>query len=160
MLIDHLITSSSLWNYLPINLRSIAPDTHTTPHQSSALLLPTLAEHSLFLVISYFRASNPPLHSFLPSIISLLFRVSLPLSRPPSFNQYSSRTNANKHLIIHHHLRLLVSRRLYKALLYFTLLYTLRPPHHILRSPHHALQLTHHTLRPPHHTFRPPHQTL
>ena len=28
----------------------------------------------------------------------LLFRVSLLLSRPASFNQYSSRTNANKHL--------------------------------------------------------------
>ena len=66
---------------------------------------------------------NPPLHSFLPSIISLLSRVSLLLSRPASFNQYSSRTNANKHLRIHHHLRVLVSRGLYKALLYFTLLY-------------------------------------
>ena len=64
----------------------------TTPPQSSALLLPTLAEHS------FFRALKPPLHSFLPSIISLLSRFPLLLSRPASFNQYSSRTNANKHL--------------------------------------------------------------
>ena len=47
------------------------------------------------------------------------------LSRPASFNQYSSRTNANKHLRIHHHLRVLVSLGLYKAVLYFTLLYYL-----------------------------------
>ena len=33
--------------------------THTTPPQSPALLLPTLAEHSLFLVIIFFRALNP-----------------------------------------------------------------------------------------------------
>ena len=48
--------------------------------------------------------------------------LSLLLSRPASFNQYSSRTNANKHLRIHHHLRVLVSRGLYKAFT-FTLLY-------------------------------------
>ena len=53
---------------------------------------------------------------------TLLSHLSLLLSRPVSFNQYSSRTNANKHLRIHHHLRVLVSRGLYKAftLLYFT----------------------------------------
>ena len=45
--------------------------------------------------------------------------VDMALSRPVSFNQYSSRTNANKHLRIHHHLRVLVSRGLYiKLLLY------------------------------------------
>ena len=79
---------------------------------------------------------NPPLHSFLPSIISLLSRVFLLLSRQASFNQYSSRTNANKHLRIHHHLRVLVSRGLYKALLYFlyfTLLMT-RPVREICQA--------------------------
>ena len=40
--------------------------------------------------------------------------------RSASLNQYSSRTNANKHLRINHHIRVLVSRGLYKALLYFT----------------------------------------
>ena len=115
-----LNSSPRLWNSLPIYLRSFTPDTHTTPPQSSALLLPTLAEHSLFLVISFFRALNPTLHSFLPSIISLLCRVSLLLSRPASFNQYSSRTNANKHLSIRRHLRVLVSRGYIK--LYFTYL--------------------------------------
>ena len=68
------------------------------------------------------HAAKTLLYSFLPSIISLLCHLSLLLSRPASFNQYSSRTNANKHLRIHHHLRVLVSRGLSKAftLLYFT----------------------------------------
>ena len=100
-------SSPRLWNYLLINLRSFVL-IHTTPPQSSALLLPTLAEHSHFLVISFFRASKPPLYSFLPSIISLLSRFSMLLSWPATFNQYSSRSNANKHLRIHHHLRMLV----------------------------------------------------
>ena len=52
----------------------------------------------------------------------MLSHLSLLLSRPASFKQYLSRTNANKHLRIHHHLRVLVSRGLYKA---FTLLYFL-----------------------------------
>ena len=52
-------SSPRLWNSLPINLRSFAPDTQTTPPQSPALLLPTLAEHSLFLVISFFHALKP-----------------------------------------------------------------------------------------------------
>ena len=64
--------------------------------------------------------TNPPLYSFPPSINSLLSRFSMLLSRPASFNQYSSRTNASKHQRIHHHLRVLISRGLYKALVYLT----------------------------------------
>ena len=93
---------------LSTNKFKILRSGHTPLLQSPALLLPTLAEHSLFLAISFFRASNQPLYSFLPSIIFLLSRFSLLLYRPASFNQYSSRTNANKHLRIHHHLQVLV----------------------------------------------------
>ena len=50
-------------------------------------------------------------------------RFSLLLPLPASCNQYSSRPNANKYPRIHHHLHVLVSRGLYKALLYFTLLH-------------------------------------
>ena len=71
--------SPCLWNSLPINLRSFAPDTRTTPPQSSALRRPTLAEHSLFLVISFFHALKstsslfPTLHNFLCSLVSPSF---------------------------------------------------------------------------------------
>ena len=117
-------SSPRLWNSLPINLRSFAPDTHhsttvmssTPSHPCRALSL----FHNKFL--SCLKTHLFTL--FLPSIIYLLSRFSLLLSRPASFNQYSSRTNANKHIRIHHHFRVLVSLGLYKALLYF--LFTLR----------------------------------
>ena len=92
--------------------------THTTPPQSPALLIPTLAEHSLFLVISFFRALKPTSLLF-PALHNFPALPFLPTSFPTGqFNQYSSRTNANN-LRIHHHLRGLVSRGLYKALFYF-----------------------------------------
>ena len=62
-------SSPRFWNSLPINLRS-SLRTHTTVLHSSALLLPTFAEHSLFIVISFFRALQstsslfPTLHNF------------------------------------------------------------------------------------------------
>ena len=77
-------SSPRLWNSQPINLKSFAPDTHTTPSQSSALLPPTLAEHSLFLVISLFRALKPTsslfptLHNF--SALPFLLAPSRPTS--------------------------------------------------------------------------------
>ena len=122
MPIDHFATPLPAYG----NIRSFAPDTHhsSTPPQPSALLLPTLAEHSLFLVISFFHASKLT-YSFLPFIIYLLSCFSLLLSRPASFNQYSSYaslTNANKHLRIHHHLRCWFHAGYIK--LYFTYLLT------------------------------------
>ena len=71
----------------------------------------------------------PTLHNF------PLSRFSLLLSLPASFNQYSSRTNANKHLRIHHHLRVLVSLGLYKDLLYFTYFIYFRFPPLLLPLP-------------------------
>ena len=110
-------SSSRLWDSLPINLRSFAPDTHHSTTVISST--PSHPCRALSLSRNQFLSCLKSNHSVLPSIISLLSRFFLLLSRPASFNQYSSRTNANKHLRIHHHLRVLVSRELYKALLYF-----------------------------------------
>ena len=102
---------------------STVANVHTSVTSASTAILPTVENAHISVTSANSYVINALFTSFLPSIISLLSRFYLLLSRPTSFNQYSSRTNANKHLRIHHHLRLLVSRRLYKALLYFTLLY-------------------------------------
>ena len=66
-IILHLL---SLLMDLSTNKSKILCSWHTTPPQSSALLIPTLAEHSLFLVISFFRALKstyslfPTFHNF------------------------------------------------------------------------------------------------
>ena len=105
------------------SFRNSSPRLGNSTNKSKILSTPSHPCRTLSLSRNQFLSclKNPPLHSFLPSIISLLSRFFLLLSRPASFTQYSSRTNANKHLRIHHHLRVLVSRGLYKALLYFTI---------------------------------------
>ena len=115
-------SSPRLWNCLPINLRSFAPDTYhftavissTSSHPCRGLSL-SRNQFLSCLKTHLFTLSYSPYFSLLSCFSLLLYRAA-------SFNQYSSRTNANKHLRIHHHLRVLVSRGLYKALLYFTLL--------------------------------------
>ena len=90
---------------------------HSTTFTSST---PSHCCRALFFVISFFRALIPT-SSLFPTLHNFpLSHLSLLLSRPASFNQYSSRINANKHPTIHYHLRVLVSRGLYKALLYCT----------------------------------------
>ena len=115
--------SPRLWNSLPINLRSFAPDTlHSTTVISSTPSHPFKAL-CLSLAISFFRALKPT-SSLSPTLHNFCAFPSFPASsRPAYFNQSWLRINATKHLRIHHHLRVLVSRELYKALLYFTLLY-------------------------------------
>ena len=117
-------SSPRLWNSLPINLRSFAPDTlHSTTVISSTPSHPFKAI-SLSLAISFFHALNPT-YSLFPTIHNFSAFSSIPASsRPTHFNQSWLRIDATKHLRIHHHLRVLVSLGLYKAftLLYFTFL--------------------------------------
>ena len=114
-------SSPHLFNSLPINLRSFAPDTHHSTTVISSTPSHPCKALSLSLAISFFHALKltsslfPTLHNF--SALSLS-RLCLLLSRPASFNQYSSRTNANKQLRIRHYIRVLVHGGYIK--LYFT----------------------------------------
>ena len=111
---------------LSTNKSKILCSGHTPLHHSHQLYSFPPLQSTLFLVFSFCRALRPTSLLFPTSITSLLSRFSLLLPRPASFNQYSSRTNANEHLRIHHHLRVLVSRRLYKALFYLLTVYRIR----------------------------------
>ena len=103
---------SPLMESLPTNLRSFAPDTHhsttgissTPSHPCKAL---SLSRNQFLSCLKSTSSLFPTFHNFssLPSFLAP--------SRPASFNQYSSRTNANKQLRIHHHLRVRVSLGLY-----------------------------------------------
>ena len=112
-------SSPRLWNSLPINLKSFASDTH---HYTT--VINSTPSHPC-KAFSFFRALKPT-SSLFPTILNLPALPSFPAPFPTgSFSQYSSRTNGNKHLRIHHHFRVLVSRGLYKALLYFSYLLSL-----------------------------------
>ena len=94
--------------------------THSAPPQSSVLLLPNLLKHFPSPAISFFPALKPTFSLF-PTLHNFSAFPSFPApSRPANFNQAWLRTNAIKHLRMHHHLRVSVLRELYKVLLYFT----------------------------------------
>ena len=109
-----------LMNSIPINLKFLLL-THTTPSQSSVLFLPALSKYFLSPAISFFRALKPTFSLFLTLHDLSAVRPSALLLDRPVLTGLSSPINATKHLIIHHHLLVLVWRRLYKLLLYFTL---------------------------------------
>ena len=84
--LDHFLIGFQLFEEIPPDIHCfwyVELLTHTTPPQSSALLLPTLAEHSLFLVISFFRALKPTFSLF-PSLHNFSALPFLPAPFPTS----------------------------------------------------------------------------
>ena len=92
------------------NKSKILRSRHIPLHYSHQLYSFPPLQSTLFLAISFFPFLKPISLLFPTLHNSLLSHLSLLLSRPTNFNQYSSQTNANKHLRIHHHLRVLTSR--------------------------------------------------
>ena len=66
----------------------------------------------------YTSSLSPSLSLSSPSLCGCVHDTCVYVCYIFSLNQYSSRTYANRHLRIHHHLRVLASRGFYTALLY------------------------------------------